>query len=303
MPAPSDHRMAALVQAAAQRMDAAGLFFGHGTDNAFDEACWLASHVLALPPDFGPEAFEASVPEAACARFEQLLQERISTRKPMAYLLGEAWLAGLRFRSGPRALVPRSPLAELIVGGFEPWLETAHLRRAVDVGTGSACLAIALAHYYPELAVDAVDISAEALELAAENLRLHRMEDRVRLFRSDLLADLPAGVYDLILANPPYVPEASMAELPPEFLWEPRLGLVAGADGLDLVRRLIAQAAERLSEHGILVCEVGEAAEALDAWLADEALIWLEFAHGGDGVFLLDRAGCRRIAAREQQRQ
>lgn len=303
MPGKSDHRLADLVQAAAERMDAAGLFFGHGTDNAFDEACWLASHVLELPPDFGQEAFAAPVPEEARARFEALLQERIASRKPLAYLLGEAWLAGLKFRVGPEVLVPRSPLAELIAGGFEPWLDAGTLKRAVDVGTGSGCLAILLAHHYPELAVDAVDVSEEALGLAADNVSGHGLEQRVRLFRSDLLADLPAGRYDLILANPPYVPESSMAELPPEFRWEPRLGLVAGADGLLLVRRLIQQAAERLSEHGILVCEVGEAAEALDAWLIDEPVTWLEFANGGDGVFLLDRSACLRIAEQEQGRQ
>lgn len=294
----SDLRLADLVQAAAERMEAAGLFFGHGTDNAFDEACWLASYVLDLAPDFGLETFQAPVPDDAQRRFETLLQERISTAKPLAYLLGEAWLAGLKFRVGPEVLVPRSPLAELIVGGFEPWLEADQLKRAVDVGTGSGCLAIVLAHYHPDVRVDAVDVSDQALLLAEENRRLHGLEGRVRLFRSDLLADLPEGSYDLILANPPYVPESSMAELPKEFLWEPRLGLVGGADGLDLVRRLIVEAADRLSDHGILVCEVGEAAEALDAWLAEEPVTWLEFAHGGDGVFLLDRSSCQRIAAK-----
>lgn len=298
MAAESTLRLADLVQAAAKRMEAAGLFFGHGTDNALDEACWLAAHVLDLAPDFGPEAFAAPVPEAARARYDALLLERISTAKPLAYVLGEAWLAGLKFRVGPEVLVPRSPLAELIVGGFEPWLDAGHLKSAVDVGTGSGCLAIVLAHYHPELVVDAVDVSEAALRLAADNCRLHGMEGRVRLVRSDLLADLPEGRYDLILANPPYVPESSMATLPREFRWEPRLGLVGGSDGLDLVRRLIVQAAERLSEHGILVCEVGEAAAALDAWLADEPLTWLEFAHGGDGVFVLDRSACARIAAR-----
>ena len=303
MAADSDLRLAELVQAAAERMDSAGLFFGHGTDNAFDEACWLASSLLDLPPDFSPEAFEARVPEAVRLRFEALLQERIQTAKPLAYLLGEAWLAGLKFRVGPEALVPRSPLAELIVGGFKPWLETGQIKRAVDVGTGSGCLAIVLAHYHPDVLVDAVDVSEEALRLAEENCHLHGLADRVRLFCSNLLEALPAGRYDLILANPPYVPESSMAKLPREFLWEPRLGLVGGADGLDLVRRLIVQAAERLSDHGILVCEVGEAAAALDAWLAQDPVTWLEFEHGGDGVFLLDRNTCSAIAERLQARQ
>lgn len=277
-------------------MDQAGLFFGHGTDNALDEACWLASHVLGLPPDFGPEAFSRGVPEAERRRFEALLQQRIQTRQPLAYLIGEAWFAGLKFRVNSAVLVPRSPLAELIAEGFEPWLRSAALRRAVDVGTGSGCIAIALAHHYPDVQVDAVDLSEGALTLAAENVRAHGLEDRVRLFHSDLLAGLPDGTYELILANPPYVPESSMAALPREFTWEPRLGLVAGEDGLALVRRLIVQAAQRLGPQGVLICEVGEAAAALDAWLADEPLTWLEFAHGGEGVFVLDREACRRIA-------
>jgi len=296
----TDLQMAALVQDAAARMDAAGLFFGHGTDNALDEACWLASYVLGLPPDFGPEAFSQAVSGKDRRSFEALLQRRIETRKPLAYLIGEAWFAGLKFRVNQAVLVPRSPLAELIVDGFEPWLPSSRLRRAVEVGTGSGCIAIALAHYYPEVQVDAVDVSDEALLLAAENNRAHGLTDRVHLFHSDLLEGLPDGTYDLILANPPYVPESSMATLPPEFAWEPRLGLVAGRDGLALVRRLLKQAAERLKPRGILVCEVGEAAAALEAWLADEPVTWLEFAHGGEGVFLLDSAACRRIAAAER---
>ena len=294
----SDLQLAALVQDAADRMEDAGLFFGHGTDNALDEACWMASHVLDLPPDFGPEAFSLSVSEADRKRFDALVQQRIQTRQPLAYLIGEAWFAGLKFAVNPSVLVPRSPLAELIVDGFEPWLPASRLRRAVDVGTGSGCIAIALAHYHPDVEVDAVDISPDALVLAAENVRAHGLTERVRLVHSDLLEAVSDRSYDLILANPPYVPEDSMQTLPPEFGWEPRLGLVAGEDGLDLVRRLIVQAAERLSPHGILICEVGEAAAALDAWLADEAVTWLEFAHGGDGVFLLDRETCLRVARR-----
>ncbi len=293
----SDPQLAVLVQDAADRMEAAGVFFGHGTDNALDEACWMASHVLALPPDFGPEAFSLPVAEADRVRFDALLQQRIQTRQPLAYLIGESWFAGLKFRVNRSVLVPRSPLAELIVEGFEPWLPASRLRRAVDVGTGSGCIAVALAHYYPALEVDAVDLSAPALALANENVRAHGLPDRVRLVQSDLLEALSDQSYDLILANPPYVPEASMKTLPPEFGWEPRCGLVAGEDGLDLVWRLVVQSAQCLAPHGILICEVGEAAAALDAWLADEAVTWLEFAHGGDGVFLLDRDACRRVAA------
>ncbi len=298
----SDPKLSDLVQDAAQRMEAAGLFFGHGTDNAFDEACWMASHVLDLPPDFDADRFEHPVRPDQCTRFAELLNARLQTRRPLAQLIGEAWFAGLKFRVNESVLVPRSPLAELILGGFEPWLPASQLRHAVDVGTGSGCIAVALAHYHPQARVDAVDISPAALDLAAENVARHGLGERVRLLHSDLLAGLAGERYDLILANPPYVPESSMAALPPEFAWEPRLGLVAGRDGLLLVRRLLVEAAARLHPQGIVICEVGEAAEALDHWLADEPVTWLEFAHGGEGVFLLDRAACERIAAREKGR-
>ena len=292
----SDINLATLVRAAAVRMEAAGLYFGHGTDNALDEACWMAAYTLELDPDFAPETFDRAVSREQHQRFECLLEQRITSRKPLAYLIDEAWFAGLRFRVSEQVLVPRSPLAELIVEGFEPWLPAERLRRAVDVGTGSGCIAIALASYHPRVEVDAVDISPAALALAEANIQAHDLAQRVRTVHSDLLQAVSDQRYDLILANPPYVPEASMEDLPAEYRWEPALGLVAGADGLDLVRRLIVQAADCLEDHGVLICEVGEAAEALDQWLADEPVTWLEFAHGGDGVFLLDRPGCRRVA-------
>jgi ribosomal protein L3 glutamine methyltransferase len=277
-------------------MDAAGLHFGHGTDNALDEACWMAAHVLGLAPDFPPKAFEQPVVRDDRLRFEQLLEMRIATRKPLAYLIGEAWFAGLKFRVDQSVLVPRSPLAELIVDGFEPWLAEAKLKRAVDVGTGSGCIAVALAHYHSQLMVDAVDVSPAALAVAEVNVREHGLSERVHLHQSDLLSGLTGQRYDLILANPPYVPEGSMAGLPAEYGWEPSLGLVAGADGLDLVRRLIVQASDLLAPHGMLICEVGEAATALDEWLQGVPLTWLAFQHGGDGVFLLDQQGCCQAA-------
>ena len=290
-----------LLREATGKMETAGLHFGHGTDNAFDEACWMAMHVLDLPPDFPPSTFEQSVSPTDIASFGRLLGERIATRKPLAYLIGEAWFAGLKFEVNESVLVPRSPLAELIVDGFEPWLREQDLKRAVDVGTGSGCIAIALASYHAEVLVDAVDVSPAALSVAARNVDRHSLQSRVRLHESDLLAALAGQRYDLILANPPYVPEASMNTLPREYAWEPELGLVAGVDGLDLVRRLVAQAADLLEPHGVLICEVGEAAEAVDQWLADVAVTWLEFSHGGDGVFLLDQAACRRAAVQNSR--
>ncbi len=285
------------VRAAAERMTAADLYFGHGTDNAIDEACWLASAALGLDPAFEAEAFARILDADEQARLGALLGARIETRKPLAYLIGEAWLAGLRFEVNEQVLVPRSPLAELIIDGFEPWLTPAQLERAVDVGTGSGCLAIALARYWPQLTVDAVDISPAALALAQRNAERLGVSDRVQVIQSDLLAAVSGRRYDLILANPPYVPEASMADLPAEFLHEPRLGLAAGADGLDLVRRLLIQAPEHMTTHGILICEVGEAADAFDRLAAGVVEpVWLEFAHGGDGVFLLDQPACCRLA-------
>lgn len=287
-----------MIRQAADRLEKANVFFGHGTDNALDEACWLVTAALGREPQIHDRDLAIALDAGQVDDVEALLARRIETRKPLAYLVGHAWLAGLKFEVNEHVLVPRSPLAELVVGGFEPWLRPDQLQRAVDVGTGSGCLAIALAHHWPGLAVDALDISEAALELARRNARAHALEDRVECLQSDLLEAVYDRTYDLILANPPYVPRASMATLPEEFRHEPSLGLEAGSDGLDLVRRLLVQAPECLSEHGVLICEVGEAAEALDALLSEHVeLIWLEFAHGGDGVFLLDAPACR-IAAR-----
>ena len=282
-----------LINRSAAEMDAAGLHFGHGTDNAFDEACWMASAVLGLPPDFDESVFERDVMPAEENRFRDLVAERIATRKPLAYLLGEAWFCGLNFEVNEHVLVPRSPLAELIVEGFAPWMEPGRLRRVVDVGTGSGCLAIAVAKYWPEVKVDAVDISAEALELARRNVNRHDVADRVKCIESDLLTGVAGRRYNVILANPPYVPTASMDDLPEEYHHEPRMGLEAGEDGLDLVGRLLDQAPDHLEPGGILICEVGEAAEAADRMLAERRIeaTWLDFEHGGEGVFLVDSLG------------
>lgn len=283
-------RLLDLINRFAAEMDTAGLYFGHGTDNAFDEACWMASAVLGLAPDFDESQFQREVAPAEENRLRDLVAERIATRKPLAYLLGEAWFCGLSFEVNEHVLVPRSPLAELIVEGFAPWIEPGRLRRLVDVGTGSGCLGVAVAKYWPEVNVDAVDISPEALVLARRNAARHEVGDRVECIESDLLAGLGQRRYDVILANPPYVPSTSMANLPEEYRHEPALGLEAGKDGLDLVRRLLDQAPDHLQPGGILVCEVGEAAEATDRLLAERNIeaTWLDFEHGGEGVFLVE---------------
>ncbi|MDX1624916.1 MAG: 50S ribosomal protein L3 N(5)-glutamine methyltransferase [Wenzhouxiangellaceae bacterium] len=285
------------VRAAAERMDEAGLFFGHGTGNAIDEASWMVAHELDLSPDFDDEMFGAGLGPGEREALDDLLERRIDSRKPLAYLIGEAWFAGLRFRVDERALVPRSPLAELVVSGLRPWLELDRPLVAIDVGTGCGCIGAAMAWHWPSLRVDAVDVSGEALDLARENVRRLGVADRVRVLESDLFEAVGDARYDLVVSNPPYVPAASMEELPDEYRHEPRGALEAGDDGLDIVRRLLREAPEHLTSGGFVLCEVGEARPAAEALLADTGAIWLEFEHGGDGVFLIDRPGC--LALRE----
>ncbi|MGM0657431.1 MAG: 50S ribosomal protein L3 N(5)-glutamine methyltransferase [Pseudomonadota bacterium] len=284
-------------QQAAESMQRADLFFGHGTATPFDEACWMISHVLDLPPDFDDAMLAAAPRPEQADRLDRLLRERIDTRKPLAYLIGEAWFAGLRFRVDENTLVPRSPLAELAAGGLLPWLDLDRPLHVLDVGTGSGCIAAALAWHWPELRVDAADVSPAALAIAERNVARLGLSDRVRLIESDVYAGLGAdgedrSRYDLIVSNPPYVPAASMAQLPEEYRHEPALALHAGQDGLDIVRRLLAGAPEHLNPSGFLLLEVGEAQPATEALLGAVESIWLEFEHGGEGVVLLDRAAC-----------
>lgn len=283
-------------------MEQAGLFFGHGTATAIDEAAWMVAHVLELAPDFDDVEFARALDSADSARLEALLQQRINSRKPLAYLIGEAWFAGLPFHVDSSTLVPRSPLAEIARGGLLPWLDFERPLKVLDVGTGSGCIAIALAVHWPALTVDAVDISPAALALARRNVERHGVGDRVRLLEADVYDGLAAARYELILSNPPYVPTASMQTLPEEYRHEPALGLVAGDDGLDIFRRLVAGAAERLTPDGVLLVEVGEAAEAADALLEGIDAVWLEFEHGGEGVVLLDRAGCVQFNRQQHER-
>lgn len=284
------------VRKAAEAMDSAGLFFGHGTERSIDEACWMAAHQLDLSPDFDEAMFGVRVADEDRGALDALLARRIDTHQPLAYLLGEAWFAGLRFRVTPETLVPRSPLAELIVEGLQPWLDLDRPLRVLEIGTGSGCIAGALAWHWPALAVDASDISGAALEVAADNLRRIGVGDRVRLLESDVYDALGESRYDLIVSNPPYVPQASMRDLPDEYRHEPAEALVAGRDGLDIVRRLIAGAGDHLEPGGLLLVEVGEAAPMAEQLLAETDAIWLEFQHGGEGVFLLDRAAAVELA-------
>ena len=282
--------VADMVRWCASRFNEYGLHFGHGTGDAAGEALALVQHVINLPGALAPELFTARLTRGEREQVVAMARERIRTRKPLPYLTGEAWFAGLAFGVDERVLVPRSPLAEWIERGFEPFLDAAAVRRVADVGTGSGCIAVACALAFPGARVDAVDVSPEALEVAADNVARHGLGEQVTLLRGDLL-DGCDGPYDLIISNPPYVPESSYLALPAEYAHEPAVGLRAGADGLNQVRRLLAQAPSRLAPEGVLVVEVGEAATAMEQAFPDLGVTWLDFQRGGDGVFLVARAG------------
>ena len=272
----------------ASRFGAAGLSFGHSYDNALDEATQLVLHALHLPHDIGPAYGQARLLAEEKQAVLALFQRRIDERIPACYLTGEAWFAGLSFKSDPRALVPRSPIAELIESGFEPWLGGREVHRALDLCTGSGCIGIAMAHYQPEWEVDCVDLSDDALALAAENVA--RLEARnVRLLKSDLFSALDGEVYDLIVSNPPYVTHAETDALPPEYAHEPEMGLRAGDDGLDLVLEILRDAPAHLSAEGLLVCEVGESEHALVDLLPELPFAWVEFKVGQMGIFVISR--------------
>lgn len=273
----------------ASRFNAAGLTFGHSYDNAIDEATQLVLHALHMPHDLSPVYAQSRLTADEKAEILELFRRRIEDRTPAAYLTGEAWFAGLSFKSDPRALVPRSPIAELIESGFEPWLGGREVNRALDICTGSGCIAIAMAHYNPDWQVDGVDISEEALELAEEN-KERLMADNVRLLKSDLFGAVAGEKYELIVTNPPYVTHAETDALPPEYAHEPELGLRAGDDGLDLALRILRDAPDHLTDDGLLICEIGEAERTLNELLPELPLTWIEFKVGQMGIFVAERA-------------
>lgn len=283
----------ALVEWAEERLAAAPLTYGHGTDNPRDEAVWLVASAIGLSPvdpDLDPEL---PVSAEAAQRAAQLVERRIAEQTPTAYLTGQAWFAGLEFRVDERALVPRSPLAEPIAQRFAPWVGDRPVARILDLGTGCGCIAVACAYAFPEARVHASDTDADALALAAENVRSHGLEQRVELFQADIFEGLPDDRYDLIVSNPPYVDAPAMAALPPEYRQEPAHALAAGAEGLAVVDRILAQARARLAFDGVLVVEVGRAGATLERRHPALEFVWLDFAHGGDGVFLLSADALR----------
>ena len=273
----------------ASRFNAAGLSFGHSYDNALDEATQLVLHALHLPHDLGPAYGQARLLREEKIEVLALFKRRIDERIPACYLTGEAWFAGLSFKSDARALVPRSPIAELIESGFEPWLGGRPVERVLDMCTGSGCIAIATAHYHPDWQVDAADLSEDALALTRENIE-RLLATNVRPVHTDLFRGLSSEVYDLIVTNPPYVTHDETDALPREYSHEPELGLRAGDDGLDLALEILRDAPQHLSEHGLLICEVGESERALVELLPEVPFAWVEFKVGQMGIFVLERA-------------
>ena len=273
----------------ASRFSAAGLTFGHSHDNPIDEATHLVLASLHLPPDIPPAYGAGKLTAEERERVLTLIERRVNERLPVAYLVGETWFAGLKFKSDRRALVPRSPIAELIESGFSPWLDDRQIERALDLCTGSGCIGIALAEYNPEWEVDIVDISDEALSLARENIVFQHVEGRVEAIKSDLFNGVKGRYYDLIVSNPPYVTEDEYAALPGEYRHEPKLGLTSGADGLDLCLRMLDEASQYLNDGGLLIVEVGESEHALAALLPQVPFVWIEFKVGAMGVFALER--------------
>lgn len=276
-----------LLRWAARRLDRAGLHFGHGTDNAFDEAGALVFHVLGIRHDEAAGAYARPVPPGGWERVREIVDRRIRERVPSAYLTGRTWFAGHEIEVTPAVLVPRSPIAELCVRGFAPWVEPDRVGAVLDIGTGSGCIAIASAHALPGARVDAADLSHAALEVAIRNIARHGLAGRVRPVLSNVYAGVGRRRYDIIVSNPPYVPAAEMRKLPAEYRREPRLGLAAGPTGLDVVGRILSGAADHLEPSGILVVEVGDSEQAVRKRWPHMPFTWLEFEHGGGGVFLL----------------
>lgn len=281
------HTIRDMIRWAVTRFNEAGLYYGHGTDSAWDEAITLVLRILHLPHDINPTILDARITQTERDTIEKLILRRVNERIPVPYLIHEAWFANLPFFVDERVLIPRSPIAELIESEFHPWVDATEVDQILDLCTGSGCIAIACAKAFPDAEVDASDISADALTVAKINILRHEVESQVHLYESDLFNNLPAKKYDLIVSNPPYVDAEDMAALPLEFHHEPQTGLAAGYDGLDFALRILQEAPAYLHPRGTLIVEVGNSEIALAERFPEIPFTWLEFERGGGGVFLL----------------
>ncbi|MGV8844062.1 MAG: 50S ribosomal protein L3 N(5)-glutamine methyltransferase [Pseudomonas sp.] len=281
---------------AVSRFHGEDLFCGHGTDNAWDEARQLVLGAVHLPWEIADSYLDCRLEDDEREHLQGLLKRRIEERVPTAYLLGEAYFCGLPFVVDERVLIPRSPLAEQIQRHFEPWLAEAPTR-VLDLCTGSGCIGIACAYEFPEAEVVLADLSFDALEVAYENILRHDLEERVYTVQGDGFDGLPGQRFELIISNPPYVDAEDFADMPAEYQHEPALGLACGEDGLNLVRRILAEAADHLTERGLLIVEVGNSQVHVCALYPEVDFTWLEFEQGGHGVFLLAAAQCREHQA------
>ncbi len=282
------------IERCARAMRRARVHFGHGTDNARDEAAELVFFAAGLSHAAGSTVYGRALTARRIARIDSLLHRRIEQRMPLAYLTRRAFFAGLELYVDERVLVPRSPIAELIQKRFEPWIDARRVRRVIDIGTGSGAIALACAKAFPRAAVDAADISTAALSVCRRNVRRLGLTDRVHVLRSDHFAALSGHRYDIIVSNPPYVGRKEMRALPREYRHEPRIGLASGIDGLDSVRQILSAAPQHLADDGILVVEVGNTENALMRAFPRLPFVWPDIAMGGGGVFVLQAAALKR---------
>ncbi|WP_417500492.1 50S ribosomal protein L3 N(5)-glutamine methyltransferase [Marinobacter sp.] len=287
------HTVRDYLRYASSQFAASPVFFGQGTDNVWDESVQLVMRSLHLPLENNTLFLDARLTREERLLILERLRRRIDERVPLAYLLGEAWFMGMPFNVDERVLVPRSPIGELIENGFQPWLGDKPVERVLDLCTGSGCIGIGVASVFENATVDLSDISPDALAVAESNIDLHELHGRVRTVESDVFANI-TDQYDIIVSNPPYVDAEDMGDMPDEFHHEPVLGLAAGDDGLDIAHRIIAGAAEHLTPGGLLVVEVGNSWVALDEAYPELPFTWLEFSHGGDGVFAITEQDLRQ---------
>ncbi len=275
---------------AASCFSRADVYFGHGTDNAVDESLQLVLYSVGIPLGAEQDFLDAQLTQTERMDVLKLIERRINERLPLPYLTGKAWFAGLPFKVDSRVLIPRSPIAELIQQGFEPWLGQQPVHSILDLCTGGGCIGIACAHFFEEAVVDLSDLSSEALALAAENVESYELSHRVRTVESDIFSALEGRRYQLIVSNPPYVDQQDLASMPAEFHHEPAMALGSGHDGLDITRVILREAGRHLTEDGILVVEVGNSGLALEQAYPQVPFTWLEFERGGHGVFVFNRA-------------